>query len=150
MVDKAKVGDSLLSTVFMFTLQHDATRNELVRLEPATARIGLTNGHYKDVNGKPAAAKTVVVGAMIELGHGAVNTVKNVSTTGGSGLYLLAIHGDIADAGVRTSTYTTAVARSLAFTLLALLRCRVDGSTVGDPSLGLLDRGSGMFMSIVA
>lgn len=149
--DSVSVGKGEFSTVFMFTHKLSSVENEFVALESASgAKLSLTSGHFLYVNGELAPARTVTVGDKIELASGAVDTVENVGRVTAKGLFNpQTLHGDVVVNGIRASTYTTAIAPSLAHTLLVPLRALFESGVVRDPTFGLLEGGAGAFTSVL-
>lgn len=94
---------------------------------PWAVPLRLSPGHYLPVNGRLAAAKTVVVGDTLFAGAaGAPATVTVVSRVAGRGLYAphTADGGVLVD-GIRASCYTTAVEPRVAAALLTPVRWAV-------------------------
>ncbi len=122
--DRVAVGGGVYSEVFMFTHKMDAVTHEFVSITTASgATIRLTAGHYLPLNGAYAAAGEARVGDRVSLSDGTTSAVVAVSQVWGRGLYNpQTTHGDIVVDGVRASTYTTAVQRTVAHALLAPLR----------------------------
>lgn len=92
-----------------------------------TVPLLLSPGHYLPVNGRLAAAKTVVVGDTLAAGAaGTPVTVTAVSRVAGRGLFAphTADGGVLVD-GIRASCYTTAVEPRVAAALLAPARWAV-------------------------
>ncbi|GAB0496275.1 hypothetical protein MMPV_007587 [Pyropia vietnamensis] len=100
---------------------------------PAT--LLMSPGHYLPVNGRLAAAKTVVVGDTLAAGPaGEPVTVTSVKRVSSRGLYNPhTVDGGLLVDGIRTSCYTTAVEPRLADALLAPARWAV---SVGGASVG--------------
>lgn len=102
---------------------------------PAAAPLRLSPGHYLPVNGRLAAAKTVVVGDTLSAGAaGTPVTVTAVARVAGRGLY--APHtadGAVLVDGIRASCYTMAVEPRVAAALLAPARWAVSlaGASAG-------------------
>lgn len=92
---------------------------------PATLR--LSPGHYLPVNGRLAAAKTVVVGDILAAGPaGEPVTVTSVEQVVGRGLFNPhTVAGGVLVDGIHTSCYTTAVHPLVASALLAPARWAV-------------------------
>ena len=122
--DRVLVGAGQFSDVFMFSHRADDVEATFVRLTTASNRtLTLTPDHYLYVNGALAAAKTVSVGDALEADDGSSTHVTATSVVRGTGLYNPhTLHGDIVVDGIKTSTYTTAVAPGLAHMVLAPLR----------------------------
>lgn len=102
---------------------------------PAPTALRLSPGHYLPVNGRLAAAKTVVVGDTLAAGPaGEPATVTSVELVTGKGLYNPhTVDGGVLVDGIRASCYTTAVEPRLAGALLAPARWAV---AVGGASVG--------------
>jgi Hint module len=124
--DRVLVAANTFSTVFMFTHKDPAyTSSAFVRINTASgASLALTAGHYIHVNGGLSAASAVAPGDFLTLASGSADTVTSVETSvSATGLFNpQTVDGSIVVDGVRTSTYTTAVAPALAHALLAPLR----------------------------
>jgi hypothetical protein len=85
--------------------------------------LTLTSGHYLYINGALAPAETARVGDMVALGNGAASAILDIADTSSTGLYNpQTLHGDIVVDGVLASTYTTAIAPTVAHAWLLPLR----------------------------
>lgn len=122
--DSVKVGPQEFSRVFMFTHKLANTESNFIVLETESgARLALSAGHYIYADGSLVAASEVSIGSVLTLGNGVSDIVVSVSSRTGSGLYNpQTVHGDIVVNGVLSSTYTTAVAPSLAHIFLSPVR----------------------------
>jgi len=131
--DTVAVGGGRFSDVFAFTHADAGAVTPFVRLtvappaadacaaHPSTLR--LTAGHYLSVNGRLAAASTVVVGDLLLRADGSSAAVVAVGGVVAGGLYNpQTVDGSILVDGVVTSTYTTAVAPHVAAAALAPMR----------------------------
>lgn len=123
--DSVKVGVDQFSKVFMFTHKLADVESEYVSIETLSgARIMLTGGHYIYADGALVAAARVAPGAALRLADGSISTVTRIQRVAGKwGLYNpQTMQGDIVVDGVIASTYTTAVAPSVAHAVLAPMR----------------------------
>lgn len=102
----------------------DAPGGEASAAETAPVTLRLSPGHYLPVNGRLAAAKTVVVGDTLAAGPaGEPVTVTAVEQVVGRGLFNPhTVDGGVLVDGIRTSCYTTAVHPRVASALLAPAR----------------------------
>jgi len=129
-MDALKVGDVVrvgagagveaFSKVYMFTHKDADVKAKFVKIMISSTTtttkqsVRLTAGHYLYVNGKLQTARTVKVGDTVSAGN-----VTAVTTEWAEGFYNPhTMTGDIVVNGVLTSTYTDAVAPSLAHALL--------------------------------
>lgn len=121
--DEVHIGGGAYSPVFMFT-HAIKTESEFVRLGLHSGRsLTLTSGHYVYVSGVLRAARTARIGDFVELGDGTKATITDISLVRDVGLYNpQTLHGDIVVDGIRASTYTEAVALSVAHAMLAPIR----------------------------
>jgi Hint module len=145
--DVVKVGPNSYSKVFMFTHKMKTGDHSFVQLSTASgASISLTAGHYIPVEGSLVAASEVAVGALVQLGNGAVDHVVNVKTVSGTGLYNpQTLQGDIVVDGVVASTYTTAVEPRLAHVILSPFRAMSDVLGV---NFAFLESGGGVLADV--
>jgi Hint module len=141
--DRVKVAPDAYSGVYTFTHRVAAAVHAFVRVETASGDVlTLSPGHCMYANGALAAAETITAGDAVELGSGGATTVQAVSRVAARGLYNpQTLHGDIVVNNVRASTYTTAIAPSVAHTVLAPLRALLKTGAVADPSFALLESG---------
>jgi hypothetical protein len=140
--DRVHVGRGQFSEIFMFTHKTAGAVAEFVVVDAAAsaARLRFTPGHYIYVNGALAAASSVAVGDVIELGDGSLDTVTSVTSAVLKGLYNpQTLHGDIVVDNVRASTYTTAVEPAFAHAILTPMRAAYRALGL---STTLLDEGS--------
>lgn len=129
-MDKLEIGDRVqtsknsYSDVFMFTHKLRDGEYKFIEVDTASgASIRLTGGHYLYLNGRLAAASTAKVGDAVSLASGETSHITQVKSVKGTGLYNpQTIHGDIVVDGVTSSTYSTAVAPTLAHYLLCPFR----------------------------
>lgn len=154
--DTVAVGGGRFSDVFAFTHADAAAVSTFVELTVAPIEdtcsaharaLRLTPGHYLSVNGRLAAAGTVVVGDVLVRADGSTGVVTAVATRPGRGLYNpQTLHGDILVDGVVASTYTTAVEPRLAAAALAPLRAAY---ALGGGWLGTLLTGSSRLAGVL-
>jgi Hint module len=119
--DRVRVGASEFSPVFMFTHKLNEVVNTFIQLHTASGHsVSATPGHYLYINGDLAPASSIKVGDMMTTADGEATRVVQVSRVLGSGLFNpQTVHGDIVVDGIMSSTYTTAVAPSIAHKVLA-------------------------------
>ncbi|OSX75398.1 hypothetical protein BU14_0238s0021 [Porphyra umbilicalis] len=158
--DSVAVGGGRFSDVFAFTHADADAMTAFVRLTVAPpaadacaahpSSLRLTAGHYLSVNGRLAAASTVVVGDLLRRADGSSAPVVAVGVAVAGGLYNpQTVDGSILVDGIVASTYTTAVAPHLAAAALAPMRAlyAVGGGRAGgwltrvSRLAGLLPRG---------
>lgn len=122
--DRVKVAVDTFSDVFMFTHKNAATVHRFVEIHTeAGIALSLTKGHYMYINGGIAAASTVKVSDIVELGSGETTVVSGVSEVSKVGLYNpQTVHGDIIVNSIRATTYTRVVEPPAAQALMAPLR----------------------------
>lgn len=126
--DKVLVDKGLYSSVFMFTHKLPPFSGQLHEfLEITTSsgsRLEATPGHFIPlVGGALVPVGGLSVGDQLSLGSGETSDVIAVRPISGAGLYNpQTVHGNIVVNGVVCSTYTTAVAPSIAHVALAPLR----------------------------
>lgn len=122
--DRVKVGDGVFSDVFMFTHKDASSVHEFVEISTdAGVSLSVTRGHYIYINDAIAAASTVKVGDVVELGNGEKTFVSDVSEVSKIGLYNpQTVHGDIIVNSMRASTYTRVIEPPAAQALMAPLR----------------------------
>ncbi|KAI0563752.1 hypothetical protein FGB62_34g18 [Gracilaria domingensis] len=127
-MEKLTIGDEVrvgrhFSRVFMFTHKQSNSFHRFVQFETMSGRkLALTSGHMLYVNGVIKAAKEVRVGDRLSQVHEADQVIK-VSTVIKRGLFNpQTVHGDIVVNGLLTSTYTTAIDRQTAHSMLLPLR----------------------------
>jgi hypothetical protein len=118
--DKVLVAPNTYSEVYFFA--HRLTDALVAFVKIATSNgntLMLTGDHYLYVNGKLATAKTVKVGDSLISADGSSIRVVEVSSEVSTGLYNPhTMQGDIVVDGVKTSTYTSSIAPSLAHAML--------------------------------
>lgn len=123
--DSVRVSENSFSPVYMFSHRLPHTMSEYIRIQTGTKTLSLTAGHYLPMNRQshPTAAKHVAIGDEI-LTTNSWETVVAISRyTAADGLYNPhTLDGDIVVNGIITSTYTEAVAPSVAETLLLPIR----------------------------
>lgn len=121
--DVVQVGPSKFSPVFMFTHRLSQGMYTFVVISGTHTTISLTPGHYLYINDRLTMAKTVRPGDRLRLADGSEDIVKSVNMELKQGLYNpQTLHGDIVVDGVLASTYTSAIAPTVAHPLLAPLR----------------------------
>lgn len=121
--DEVAVGNGKFSPVFMFTHREPHKLHEFVELKTAHGTLRLTGGHMLYVNGKLTRAAEVRIGDMLQYESTGWVSVEKVSIVRGRGLYNpQTMHGDILVDQVLVSTYTSAVAPSVAHSLSLPLR----------------------------
>ena len=107
----------------MFSHQYTDAQATFVELTTATGALRLTPGHYLYVNGKTAQARAVKVGDHLETASGSPAVVTGITHVRDTGLYNPhTLHGDVIVDGFRTTTYTDAIAPTMAHALLAPAR----------------------------
>jgi hypothetical protein len=120
---RVHVGGGKHSEVYAFTHADAGATSLFVRLDTASGPLTATPTHYVYVDGALRPAGSVAVGDRLNRADGTVAAVVGVSLERHRGLFNpQTLHGDIAVDGFRTSTYTTAVAPSVASVLLAPVR----------------------------
>ncbi|GAB0493520.1 hypothetical protein MMPV_004804 [Pyropia vietnamensis] len=154
--DTVAIGGGRFSDVFAFTHADAAAVSTFMELTVAPAAdtcaadgqaLRLTPGHYLSVNGRLAAAGTVVVGDFVLRSDGSAGVVTAVTSRSGLGLYNpQTLDGAILVDGVITSTYTTAVEPRLAAAALVPLRAAY---ALGGRWLGSLLTGSSRLAGIL-
>jgi hypothetical protein len=114
-VVRVGAGAADFSKVYMFTHRDADVKAKFVKIATASgSEVRMTSGHYLYVNGQLQTARTVKVGDVVSAGN-----VTAVSSEWAEGFYNPhTMAGDIVVNGVKTSTYTDAVAPSLAHALL--------------------------------
>jgi Hint module len=122
--DSVHVGAGAFSKVFMFTHKHQHGEHTFIQLSTSSGNvIRASPGHYIHVNDRLAPASVVVPGDKLELASGQRDVVVRVESVRDQGLYNpQTLDGDIVVDGIRASTYTTAVAPTVAHTVLFPLR----------------------------
>jgi Hint module len=122
--DRVRVGASEFSPVFMFTHKLNKVVNTFIQLHTASGHsASATPGHYLYINGELVPASSIKVGDVMTTADGELTRVIQVSQVLGSGLFNpQTVHGDIVVDGIMSSTYTTAVAPSIAHKVLAPFR----------------------------
>jgi Hint module len=122
--DRVRVGASEFSLVFMFTHKLNEVVNTFIQLHTASGHsVSATPGHYLYINGDLVPAGSIKVGDVMTTADGEPTRVIQVSQVLGSGLFNpQTVHGDIVVDGIMSSTYTTAVAPSIAHKVLAPFR----------------------------
>jgi len=122
--DVVAVAAGRTSRVYAFSHADADAVTPFVELSTATAvrPLRLSAGHYLPVNGRLAAARTVVVGDVLTTAAGPA-AVTAVAASTAVGLYNPhTVDGGLLVDGIRTSCYTTAVAPAVAAALLAPAR----------------------------
>jgi len=122
--DVVAVGGGRTSRVYAFSHADADAVSSFIELSTGgeAKPLRLSPGHYLPVNGRLAAARTVVVGDVLMTGAGPA-AVTAVSTTTGVGLYNPhTVDGGLLVDGIRTSCYTTSVDPAVAAALLAPAR----------------------------
>ena len=147
--DSVRVSPSQFSDVYMFSHRMPEAESSFVQLATQSNHtLLLTHDHYLYVNGRLVAAKEVRVGDMVENKDGEHVRVTAVTETRAHGLYNPhTLQGDIVVGGIRTSTYTTAVAPTLAHS--ALWPVRMLYSLGYDVIGGLFDQGSDIITALL-
>jgi hypothetical protein len=133
----------------MFSHRDESADSYFVHLFTATTELLLSPQHYLYVNGHLAVAFSVRTGDKIINSGGHAEVVLSVKRTRGAGLYNPhTVDGDIVVNGIKTSTYTSALAPWLAHTLLAPVRAL---HALGMTNLlgHLFDHGPGMLARLV-
>lgn len=127
--DIVRVADNRFSKIFMFTHKLRRVRSVFVQICCEQACIRLSPGHFIYLkHDKLVLASSVKVGDEIQLVHSSSlitegSVVRSVSFISAMGLYNPhTLNGDIIVNGIRASTYTSAVAPTLAHSLLTPLR----------------------------
>jgi desert hedgehog len=120
--DSVRVGKTEFSDVFLFSHRMESVNASFLRItaesESSQHTVHLTTDHYLYVNGKLMIAAQVQAGDSLISSSG-VATVTKVTTVVLPGLYNPhTLTGDIFVDGILTSTYTAAIAPTLAHTLL--------------------------------
>eukprot|EP00042_Codosiga_hollandica_P028930 m.155802 g.155802 ORF g.155802 m.155802 type:complete len:383 (+) comp52917_c0_seq2:1131-2279(+) len=121
-----EIGDRVLATtntfseVFMFTHRDALAQVPFVRISTEHGHVlRLTGNHYLYINGSLAAAQSARVGDTVLDHNGKTVVISGVSMERGSGLFNPhTLHGEIVVNGIQTSTYTTALAPTLAHAVL--------------------------------
>jgi len=117
--DHVLVANGHYSEVFMFSHRLEDAEATFLQLTTQQGKVVLTPDHYLYVNGRLATAVTVKIGDTLISGDGRNVAVEAVNTTRALGLYNPhTMHGDIVVNGIKTSTYTKAVAPTLAHAAL--------------------------------
>ena len=121
--ERVRVGTNEFSEVFMFTHRMSKVENGFVQLEMESGlSLSVTKGHYIYVNERLITAETAKVGDEVQEMSG-MSKITKVSMVRGRGLYNpQTVHGDIVVNGVKASTYTTAVKKMTAHSLLTPVR----------------------------
>lgn len=120
--DRVQVGRNIYSDVFLFTHAKRDVKFRFIVLITLRGTITLTPGHYLYVNGHLAAARTVVVGDVLNAVDG-LGVVTAVNHEWKSGLYNpQTAHGDIVVNGIVATTFTTTAQPNFAMAALAPLR----------------------------
>jgi len=146
--DRVLVDANTFSEVFMFSHRYEDVEATFVKLTTAAGELLITADHYLYVNDKLAVASTVKVGDMVVAFDGAKVQVTAVSSERASGLYNpQTMHGDIVVDGIKTSTYTAAVAPALAHA--ALWPVRLLYSLGYDIINGAFDQGSELIAALM-
>jgi hypothetical protein len=122
--DRVAVGGGAFSEIFMFTHKRDDHRGEYLELTTAGGLVTrMTAGHFVYRSGALVPARALVVGDVLENASGGFETIINIKSVLGRGLYNpQTLVGDIIVDGLRVSTYTTAVRPRIAHALLSPLR----------------------------
>jgi len=146
--DRVLVDTNTFSDVFMFSHRYEDVETTFVKIVTALGELLITQDHYLYVNDKLAVASTVRVGDMVVGFDGSKVAVSAVSVERASGLYNpQTLHGDIVVDGIKTSTYTAAVAPALAHA--ALWPVRLLYSMGYDVVNGAFDQGSDLIASLL-
>jgi len=112
--DSVRVGASEFSEIFLFTHRDADVKANVFKISTSTGKaIRLTGGHYLFVNGQLQTARTVKLGDMVS--SGSVTAIDQEWTVGLYNPHTMT--GDIVVDGVLASTYTDAVAPSVAHAL---------------------------------
>jgi Hint module len=126
--DRVRVGpgssrDSF-SDVFMFTHRAPDSMHSFVRISTASGDVlTVSDGHYIYIDGALVLAGSATPGNIVELNSGDATIIVAAARVSDRGLYNpQTAHGDIVVNNVRASTYTSAVAPSIAHICLAPLR----------------------------
>jgi hypothetical protein len=145
--DVVRVGANEFSEVYMFSHRYEDAVATFVTIATEKATLKITGDHYIYVNGKLAAAETVKVGDVVVAADGSEATVTAVGSESATGLYNPhTMSGDIVVNGVKTSTYTSAVAPTLAHVLLWPVRALY--AMGADIFSGNFDEGSALLAAI--
>jgi len=143
--DKVLVAAGVFSDVYFFSHRLVDTNSSFVKITVAGHALRLSPDHYLYANSRLAVASSVNVGDSVVLFDGSSATVTGVTTEWAVGLYNPhTLQGDIIVNGVKTSTYTRAIAPALAHVLLWPARVMYQAGQ--DLSL---DAGSNMIANIL-
>ena len=118
--DKVLVAPNKYSEVYMFSHRSADSVSDFVKLETSVnTTLLLTADHYLYLNSKLAAARLAKVGDTLLTGDGSECLIVKVSSERATGLYNPhTLHGDIIVNGIKASSYTAAVAPTLAHGML--------------------------------
>jgi hypothetical protein len=132
----------------MFSHRDADVVSTFVQISTKAAELTMTPSHYLYVNGKLAVAGSVKVGDVLVGADGSDAVVTAISTIRTEGLFNPhTMDGDIVVNGIKTSTYTSAVAPSLAHA--ALWPVRMLYALGYDIVNGAFDEGSALIAAIM-
>jgi hypothetical protein len=122
--DSVHVGAGAFSPVFMFTHKLVNHMSPFVTLTTASGTsLSASPGHFIYANDALVAASRIIVGDLLKTGAGIDDAVISIARADNVGLYNpQTLHGDIVVNGIRASTYTTAVAPTVAHSVLSPFR----------------------------
>ena len=146
--DRVMVGNNKSSEVYMFSHRLEDIETTFIKITTSVGDLMMTSGHYLYVNGHLATAGTVKIGDSVVSESGESVIVVGVSQERSTGLYNPhTMDGDIVVDGIITSTYTEAIAPTLAHSLLWPVRMLY---TLGyDIVNGMFDEGSALVTGLL-
>lgn len=146
--DHVRVDTNKYSEVYMFSHRMGDARSLFSHIKTAASTITMSPDHYLYVNGRLATASTVVAGDHVQGADGAMLLVEAVTMVAEDGLYNPhTLDGNIIVNGIKTSTYTAAIAPTLAHA--ALWPIRMLYSLGYDIINGAFDEGSELIANIM-
>lgn len=146
--DKVLVGENKYSEVYMFSHNDAGAVATFMKIETsANLTLLLTPDHYLYLNGKLVISKLAKVGDVVITRDGSEAEIVSVSVVRENGLYNPhTLQGDIVVNGIKTSSYTSAIAPTLAHTMLWPVRMLY---TLGyDIVNGAFEEGSNLWTAI--
>lgn len=117
-------GVALFADVYMFSHMDKAIVSSFVLVEVSNgSNLEISPGHYMYINGRLGTANSVCMGDVVGTRNGEIQRVKSVRRVRRKGLYNpQTMSGDIVVAGVKVSTYTSALEPVIASALMSPLR----------------------------
>lgn len=141
--DRVRVSEFKFSDVYMFSHRDETSAPSVyLRVTAGEVSVVMTEGHYLHVKRKSSnpilvQALHVVVGDNVELGSGLWKPVTDVSTVSAQGLFNPhTIDGSIVVDGIRTSTFTNAIAFRTSQALLSPIRALYNVGGIGERQMG--------------